>query len=51
MNESMNDGGVCRTAPATPGLLIIMKHNLKIKVVIGIKVLKQETDYLYKASM
>ena len=23
----MNDGGVCRTAPATPGLLII---NLKI---------------------
>ena len=23
INESMNDGGVCRTAPATPGLLII----------------------------
>ena len=21
MNESMNDEGVCRTAPATPGLL------------------------------
>ena len=21
MNESMNDRGVCRTAPATPGLL------------------------------
>ena len=23
MNESVNHGGVCRTAPATPGLLII----------------------------
>ena len=23
MNESVNDKGVCRTAPATPGLLII----------------------------
>ena len=23
MNESMNDGGDCRTAPATPGLLMI----------------------------
>ena len=23
MNESINDGGVCRTAPATPGLLMI----------------------------
>ena len=23
MNESMNYGGFCRTAPATPGLLII----------------------------
>ena len=22
MNESVNDEGVCRTAPATPGLLI-----------------------------
>ena len=21
INESINDGGVCRTAPATPGLL------------------------------
>ena len=26
MNESINYGGVCRTAPATPGLLIIL-HN------------------------
>ena len=25
MNESMNDEAVCRTAPATPGLLIITK--------------------------
>ena len=24
MNELMNDGGVCRTAPATPGLLNIL---------------------------
>ena len=23
----MNDGGVCRTAPATPGLLKILKHH------------------------
>ena len=23
MNQSMNDGGYCRTAPATPGLLMI----------------------------
>ena len=23
MNQSINDGGVCRTAPATPGLLKI----------------------------
>ena len=23
LNESVNDGGVCRTAPATPGLLIM----------------------------
>ena len=23
MNDSVNDGGDCRTAPATPGLLII----------------------------
>ena len=22
LNESINNGGVCRTAPATPGLLI-----------------------------
>ena len=24
MNELINDGGDCRTAPATPGLLIIV---------------------------
>ena len=23
LNQSVNDGGVCRTAPARPGLLII----------------------------
>ena len=24
LNQSVNDEGVCRTAPATPGLLIIV---------------------------
>ena len=28
MNELINDGGDCRTAPATPGLLIIGKKKL-----------------------
>ena len=26
MNKLMNDGGDCRTAPATPGLLKISKY-------------------------
>ena len=26
ISELINDGGVCRTAPATPGLLTIEKH-------------------------
>ena len=26
MNESVNNEGVCRTAPATPGLLITQQH-------------------------
>ena len=29
MNQSMNDGGVCRTAPATPGLLKTESCNLE----------------------
>ena len=33
VNESINDGGDCRTAPATPGLLIIeIQYFLKQKV-------------------
>ena len=31
INEWINDGGVCRTAPATPGLLNIQHLNLTIK--------------------
>ena len=27
INESMNDGGDCRTAPATPVLLNILHHS------------------------
>ena len=27
----MSDRGVCRTAPATPGLLIILKFNYSLK--------------------
>ena len=26
-SESFNDGGVCRTAPATPGLVITQAHS------------------------
>ena len=40
MNESMNEGinyeGVYRTAPATPGLLIIAVTNTKLKAVLKI---------------
>ena len=30
MNESMNDEGDCRTAPATPGLLIMIIKSGKL---------------------
>ena len=31
LNQSMSDGGDCRTAPATPGLLIINKESGKME--------------------
>ena len=34
MNESMSNRGDCRTAPATPGLLIIYLLSLNIDVYI-----------------
>ena len=33
MNELMNDEGVCRTAPATPGLLTISKCHISSRKV------------------
>ena len=32
MNELINHGGVCRTAPATPGLLKSLNGNKKISL-------------------
>ena len=33
LSDLINDGGVCRTAPATPGLLIIDSPSVKIMYV------------------
>ena len=44
MNELINDGGVCRTAPATPGLLI--NFNLEEKWVKS--TLQQHTVHTVK---
>ena len=30
LSDLMSDGGVCRTAPATPGLLITVKGDAKV---------------------
>ena len=36
MNQCMNDGGVCRTAPATPGLLKSKSVSVKPKYVFTV---------------
>ena len=36
INESMNDKGVCRIAPGTPGLLIIQKITYRAKLLKNI---------------
>ena len=39
MNELMNDEAVCKTAPATPGLLKILSQKRFLMLVIGSQVI------------
>ena len=53
MNQSVNDKAVCRTAPATPGLLIILKFfwggiNVKKKNVFRSKKIYANRDIFLK---
>ena len=50
MNELINDKGDCRTAPATPSLLImvyILEFFVQIAVIYGLELEKHKTDVIH----